>query len=115
MDAHEVIVDLRQTIMKTLKDSLQEIANAVSPNVEVHVNWSLNDPIDIPKMPIEDSEPVKRVKRKAKTKPKGNILKAERKAFYMCNYWRKKKNESPLSFEDWKAHKQTEKDNPEKN
>jgi hypothetical protein len=47
----------------------------------------------------------------AKAANGGAKNKAEKKAFYMCNYWRKKKGLDPLTFEAWKATKA----NPEKN
>jgi hypothetical protein len=47
----------------------------------------------------------------AKAAKGGQVNKAEKKAFYMCNYWRKKKGLEPLTFEAWKATKA----NPEKN
>lgn len=70
-----------------------------------------------------DLVPIKRPtvrgkKKKSKAQKVGPNGKAEKKAFYMCNYWRKKKGLAPLSLEAWKADKSGNpavKETPEKN
>jgi len=57
-------------------------------------------------------------KKKSKAQKVGPNGKAEKKAFYMCNYWRRKKGLTPLSLEEWKAEKSGKpavKEAPEKN
>jgi uncharacterized protein YkwD len=43
--------------------------------------------------------------KKAKVVKAGPDNKVEKKAHYMCNYWRKKKGLAPLSMDAWKAEK----------
>jgi hypothetical protein len=116
MDSNEQIVSMRQMIMQGMQQHLQEIAHRVSPNLEVHVNWSLDDPLDVPAAPVKKAAAPKQKapkKRKAaKAKTCDEVSRAERKAFYMCNYWRKKKGETPLSYDEWQ---QSKKDTSEKN
>jgi hypothetical protein len=54
----------------------------------------------------------------SKTEKLSPKVKADKKAFYMCNYWRKKKGLTPLTMDAWKAEKSGKpaaKESPEKN